>query len=397
MSRKHLVPAALYLLMLVYASLYPFQGWRLPEQELLGWLALKMPAHPSKSDLLVNVIAYVPFGFLLLRLFRERGGSAPAFLLAAFAGTALSFAMELTQSCLPSRNPSSLDLLTNGFGTVAGALLALSWQGSAAPAGWLGRLREKHVLPGPRAEIGLLVLSCWTLSQLAPFVPSLDLGGIKNALKPVWYTAHDLSLFDLLHAATYWCHLAALGIVARGSIRERSLPLALFLIFAAAVLTAKIFVLGRQLSLEALSALPVAVVLWSAMSFFSERMRGHAATLLLLVGFAVYELRSGVRGVAVESFNWVPFRGQLARELSGFGTILEGVWPFAALSLLLLARPGSRFRLAAAGGLFVFVLVFALEWRQITIPGRSADITQALLALAGWLAPLIYLRHEPAD
>ena len=398
MKRNYQIATAIYLLMLFYASLFPFQGWRLPEAGLLAWLAPRFPGHVSKSDLLVNVIAYLPLGFLLQRLWEGRSGRGAALMLAVLCGLAFSLSMELSQSALPSRVSSIVDLITNTLGTASGALAALLWQASAAPAGWLGGSREKHLLPGPRAEAGLLVLGCWALSQLAPFVPSLDLGGIKNALKPVWYTAHDLSLFDLPHAATYWCNLAALGIVARGSIRQRSLPLALFLVFAAAVLTAKIFVLGRQLSLEALSALPVAVVLWSAMSFFSERMRGHAATLLLLVGFAVYELKPVAGAVAtVESFNWVPFRGQLARELSGFGTILEGLWPFAALSLLLMVRTGSRLRGAAAGGVCVFAFVFALEWQQITIPGRSADITQPLLALAGWLAPLVYLGHEPAD
>jgi len=380
--------------MLAYASLYPFQGWRLPEQELLGWLALKMPAHSSKSDLLVNVIAYVPFGFLLLRLCRERGGSAPAFLLAAFAGTALSFAMELTQTCLPNRNASSLDLLTNSFGTVSGALLALFWQGSASSGGSLGRWRESRMLPGPLAEIGILVVLCWALSQLAPFVPSLDLGGIRNALKPLWYTAHDLSLFRVPDAFTYCCYLSALGLVAKASLRQSSLALPFFLIFAGAVLCAKIFVLGRQISTEALGGLLAAAVLLAFLSGLSRELRCYGGVILVLAGFATYELKGGGGAVRPVGFNWVPFRGQLVRELNGFGTILEGIWPFAALSLFLLSRVGARRGVALTGGIITLLFVFLLEWRQLAIPGRTAEITQALLALTGWLAPFFYFRYS---
>ena len=225
MNRKHLIAAALYALMLAYASLFPFQGWHLPQEGMLAWCAPHFPDRISRSDLLVNVIAYLPLGFLLLRMLPHQGAKALPLLLATAAGTALSFAMELTQTFLPSRTSSTLDLFTNGSGTMLGALFALCWRESAAPQGALGRWRDRHLRQGVEAEIGAGVVLCWALSQLAPFVPSLDLGSIKNALKPLWYAAHDLSRFDLPHAATYCCYLAALGVVAQGSVRQRSLPL----------------------------------------------------------------------------------------------------------------------------------------------------------------------------
>jgi len=392
LNRKQLIAALFYALMLGYASLFPFQGWRLPDEGLLAWCS-HLPDNISRSDLFVNVIAYLPLGFLLLRLLPGNGAKALSVLLATAAGIALSFTMELTQAFLPSRTSSTLDLFTNGLGTMLGALSALLWQESAAPQGALGRWRDSHLQQGRGAEIGVGVLLCWALSQLAPFVPSLDLGGIKHALKPLWYTAHDLSRFDLPHAATYCCYLAALGVAAQVSVRQRSRPLPFFTLFAFCVLSSKIFILGRELSLEALSGLLGAVALWVVMSLCRERMRRYLAMSLVLVGFAVYELKSGGGGSVAASFNWIPFRGELARELTGFGSILEGVWPFAALSLFFLLPSRKGERAFIVGGILVLLFVFTLEWLQLTIPGRSADLTPVLLALSGWLAPWLYLRR----
>lgn len=41
------------------------------------------------------------------------------------------------------------------------------------------------------------------------------------------------------------------------------------------------------------------------------------------------------------------------------------------------------------GGATIFVVVLGLEWLQLSIPGRTADLTQALIAVAGWCAPLV--------
>ena len=43
------------------------------------------------------------------------------------------------------------------------------------------------------------------------------------------------------------------------------------------------------------------------------------------------------------------------------------------------------------GGALVFLTVLLLERLQLSIPGRTADVTQALLALLGWLWPFLFL------
>lgn len=392
MNRKALLATLICVLLIAYASLFPLSGWRLPGSGFFAWCTLKLPGHVSKSDLLVNVIAYVPLGYLLFRLFRvDKRPAALALGCALITGSALSFAMELTQTALPGRTPSIVDLGANTLGASAGALLALCWQRAAMPQGALSRWRASFLAAGSRGELGLAVLLLWLCSQWAPFVPQLDWGGIKNGLKPLWYTANDLSRLDPMQAATYFCYLAALGVLAQETLRRRALALPLFSLFAALALCGKIFILGRQLSLEALAGLFAAVPLLAVAGLLGEKSRRLMGCLLLVTGFALYELKPGAGGLA-GGFGWVPFQGQLAHELTGFGTIFEGIWPFAALSVLFAPARAKAQAPQWLGAAALFCLVFALEWLQLSIPGRSPELTQPLLALAGYLAPARYLR-----
>ena len=55
---------AVYALLIAYASLYPLAGWRDPGQSAFAFLAAGWPRHLLRFDILVNVLAYLPLGFL---------------------------------------------------------------------------------------------------------------------------------------------------------------------------------------------------------------------------------------------------------------------------------------------------------------------------------------------
>ena len=57
--------ALAYLLVIVYASLQPLRGWRMPAAEVYGFLTAPWPPYITLADVLVNVAAYVPLGFML--------------------------------------------------------------------------------------------------------------------------------------------------------------------------------------------------------------------------------------------------------------------------------------------------------------------------------------------
>jgi hypothetical protein len=74
--------------------------------------------------------------------------------------------------------------------------------------------------------------------------------------------------------------------------------------------------------------------------------------------------------------------------------------------VLINSRPKHRALVAIIGAMAVFGIAFAIEWNQRFLAGRSADITDAIIALLAWLAPWLYppvraelqvsIRHTPS-
>src|SRR4051812_47621432 len=84
-----------YIALIVYASLYPFSGWR--DQGLAAWEFLwsPWPKYWTSFDIVANVAGYMPLGFLLALSFLRRGEAlfAARTRLAAVAVATLSAAL----------------------------------------------------------------------------------------------------------------------------------------------------------------------------------------------------------------------------------------------------------------------------------------------------------------
>jgi VanZ family protein len=390
MNRRLLISLAFYAGLIVYGSLYPFAGWRFPAPEAVTVLKGGWPAHISRSDLVTNLLVYAPLGYLLFKNMRPGMGKLSGSIVATVMGTLLSFVMEFLQMFIPGRDSSLSDVVLNGTSTLGGVLIALNLEGRAGIGQRLISLRSRWFLSGKIADVGLAVMGLWALSQLSPFIPSLDWGGLKSGLKPLWHTLHDPGSFNLYQAAVYVLKIGGLAGIAVLLMIDGSRIAGIFACFVAAVLLCKIAVAGRQLSLEAISGLFAGFVMLLLLRRVPLRVVPFAAGVLILAAFVIDELRPAVDSNAVShQFNWVPFRGQMAKE-SGFTSILEGLWPFTALAYLSLVMfPQHRCATAIFGGGLLILVVTALELMQQFIPGRYPDITQAILAAVGWALPLM--------
>lgn len=118
--------ALVYAALVLYASLYPFTGWRWPPGPSLGsLLALPWPPWRDPFDIWANVLGYAPLGALLFVAQVRFGLPAwRAALFAVLAAAALSYATELTQQFIPRRVPSLVDWALNSAGAAAGVALA---------------------------------------------------------------------------------------------------------------------------------------------------------------------------------------------------------------------------------------------------------------------------------
>lgn len=160
----------LYGLMIIYASLEPFSGWMAPLPDTPFFLFEPWPQYVARFDIVVNVLAYAPFGFLVALIgTRRRPGARLA--TAIGAGALLSFAMESTQMFLPTRDASNVDLLSNSFGATVGGLTALAFNRAPGLRRRVAEWRYRTFLGGRSGDLGLALLGVWLLSQVNPGIP----------------------------------------------------------------------------------------------------------------------------------------------------------------------------------------------------------------------------------
>jgi VanZ family protein len=155
-----------YLLLIVYASWYPFTEWRDSGLPLLSFLNLTPQRYWTGFDVIINIVGYMPLGALMVLSLYPRVRGVGAVLLAALGGVLVSGAMEAVQNYLPSRVPSNLDFFTNSAGCLAGALLGALWARTLLDQSRLYRLRKRWF--APHASQGLVLLALWPLAQIYP-------------------------------------------------------------------------------------------------------------------------------------------------------------------------------------------------------------------------------------
>lgn len=173
-------PLALALVALVvYASLYPFVGWRVPPgiaEAEWWWLAWPKGRWRWGFDELSNFVGYVPVGaMLMLAVVRSGGGRVAALATALVASALLAYAVEVSQQFLPQRVPSLKDCLFNLGGAAAGAALAAAAHAAGALDQWQ-QLRERWFERDSAAAFMLLLL--WPVALLFPAPAPLGLGHV---------------------------------------------------------------------------------------------------------------------------------------------------------------------------------------------------------------------------
>lgn len=206
-----------YVALVVYASLYPFTGWRDQGISSWAWLWSPWPKYWTWFDIGANVVGYMPLGFLLALGFLRRGNPrfAPssnwaAVAVATLSSTLLSFCMESLQSYLPSRVASNVDFALNAAGALAGALVAAGLERAGAIDHW-SRIRVRWFVDEARGALVLLAL--WPFALLFPASVPFGLGQVLERVEGAladwlvdtpfldWLPVRDVELQPLVPAA----------------------------------------------------------------------------------------------------------------------------------------------------------------------------------------------------
>jgi VanZ family protein len=204
--------------LIVYASLFPFEGWRDQGLSTLGFLWQPLPAYWTAFDVGVNLAGYAVFGFFLAVAWLRGGPGRHALVFATLVATLLSLLMEGLQNYLPRRVASNADFALN----VAGAWLGALWASMLHRWGVLERwtaVRGRWFQSDARG--GMVLLALWPWALLFPTPVPLALGQVMDRLESYlgdvlvdtplleWLPVRDVELQPLLPGAELAC--VALG------------------------------------------------------------------------------------------------------------------------------------------------------------------------------------------
>ncbi|HSF48101.1 MAG TPA: VanZ family protein [Burkholderiales bacterium] len=344
-------PLALYLTLayaclIVYTSLTPFAGWRDPGLAPWSFLLAPRPRYITRFDLLVNFLAYLPFGFFCTLALIPRLTGVAAALLAALLGIALSFGMEALQLYLPGRVSTKIDLLCNGLGAVAGALAGARFGRTSLAANYLRAVRNKWFLRTRVADFGLVLLALWVFTQLNPSLPLL--GNVfsleeirRQSMSPG--LPRNLNLLDTAMVLLNFISVVLLAtLVARS--RRRAVIAAAALIAAGALikLLAAAFMLkpfalmqwlGPEVAVGMTLGAPVALLL----AMLRPRIRVYCCAGALLLGLALTHL-APLDADPMPGFQLFEWHYGHLLNYKGLAKIAADLWPYLALVFLWLRQ-----------------------------------------------------------
>ena len=332
--------ALLYLLLIGYGSLYPLSGWRAVESGSLTFLTAPWPRFITRTDLITNVLAYLPLGYLLSAWLRLHIGRWQTVLAAVGFSALFSLCMESAQTLLPGRIASTQDIATNVAGALLGVLLYRLLQNHKWPGHALPSLREHWFIPGVWGNLGLLLLAVWGLSQLSLEVPSLVAGNLKTQFVPFWELPGNGYQYRPLHTIIFTLEIALASLFIGGLLRRKTRSVGDWVgIFGfvlgckllAAALLLKGAVLPHLLSAEVVSGLlgAIACIAWARPAPHSWRALWLAA-LLAFAGSLQWLLHSDTMRTLNGSSGAVPL------NITALASWAALVWPLGVMLFLAL-------------------------------------------------------------
>lgn len=345
--------AWIYVVLVVYASLYPFDGWR---DQGIAWgsfLLAPMPRYWTWFDVWINVAGYIPLGSLLT-LSAMRSGTFRSPLVGAFIlASLLSLLMETLQSFLPVRVASREDWLLNSGGALVGAAATLALERLGAIDRW-SRFRKRWFVEKSRG--GLVLLATWPLALLFPPAVPFGLGQVYERVETQlaqmlsdtpfldWLPVRDIELQPLLPSAELLCVFLGLLIpcllsfcVTQSGIRRALFAVVLIVVGLLAAGLSAVLSWGPGHAWSWLD-LPTQVAVLAALVIapWLARMPTRASAALLLLGLGIYltvlNQASASAYFALTLQDWE--QGRFIR-FHGLAQWLGWVWPYAAMIYVL--------------------------------------------------------------
>ncbi len=333
-SSRYRGSLAVWVLLLAYASLYPFAPLRLPTLDAVAAF-LSRPRYVTGFDVTLNVLAYVPLGTLACLYFRQSGAGVATIFKAVALGAAFSFLMETCQLFIPNRIASIYDTFANAGGTLWGAL-AFADPFYSLVTRPLGETRERFVIPGVWGDAGLVLVMLWLIAQFNPALPFFGAGNIQG-------DAAGATQLEILQWAAVAMSIWGFGLFVSALLKGEAgtlrvtlalLSVALWLKFMAASFMLQPHFALEWVSVGRLVGLLVGILFLVPTRRFGRSGRIYLALILVLAGALFSKIVGAYSPLDdfLRLFRW-PY-GQLA-NFATLTRFLHEAWPIMALVFLI--------------------------------------------------------------
>lgn len=351
-------------MLILYGSLYPFD-FRVPLDGSDAWdtLLSGWAGRPGRADFLANILLYMPFGWFGMSALPRPAKTGMRLVLVALCGVALSVTVELVQYFDVDRITSATDVYGNSLGTIAGSLCFAGL--SAVPI--------SHFIGVNREPIPIALVVFWAGYRFYPYVPTTDVHRYWVAVSPVLYQPR-INIAGLARHAAVWTTLLYLE---RLILRMKIKSLLDFITIALA-LVLRIMLIDAPLSGAEIGGAMAAPVLSRILQLLEPRQQAAVLVAGLWSVTLIGRLQPFQFQLPAQDFGLLPFRSLLAGSIDvAVPTICEKTFLYGSV-LFLLDMAGCRRFVAAVA---VSGSLFATSWLETWLPGRSAEITDAAMAL----------------
>lgn len=365
----------LTILFIFYASLYPFEFELARLRALdheglfshLGW------RKPPRTDLIANLLFYLPFGVLVAYLTPTRWRTLRRVAFTTLAGGLLSLLIECLQITTRSRDPALADLTLNTLSAALGAVLMLSARG----------LGVRPLMPQLRTHrvdgIAVLLLVLWLALHAAPFMPTARF---------IWYLRNPAAAIDWHWTPAaitgFFAGWALLGLVLRSLLQPGSFW-GVFSVVVGVSLGARVVIRAQDLEFNECVGLVLSLPLLAAFQLPALR-----AALWIAPAFVFFMLAPFAFGVPLPALDWtfdLPFAHRTAAGEPG---VLEIIFLYLGMTWLA-CEAGLDLRRAVP---VLFVGALLIEMAHVLQPGKAAQLWGPAAVLAG--GALLWMRDRTA-
>lgn len=372
-------------------------------------------ARPSLSDIVSNILLFVPFGILSVcarRANRTDRVGFLAILCTTSYGLLFAIIIESGQTVAPGRDPSIRDAACNGFGAFIGAVCATLFIRD-----YWKYLRSEFIRALFRAPSLLLLayLICGILlDSYFPFEVTLDVSS-------VWHNLKNSQILPFRSSSdAYWLNLSIdrgipYGVIAylflinlRRSSRLLTAGLAwlLTIVIACAIELGKLFFAGRAFHADNVVVASVGALLGVVLfprfcAVASAKRHQEAIWFTLVVGFLLYFELSPFDWIApselpgrFSAFEWLPFKSYYYGEpIAALFDLQKKVYSFIPLGFFaagfVSTQAAGRSRLKTVA--LCFFVAVGLELFQIGLQSRIPSTGDMIIfSFSAWLGVILF-------